>query len=225
MDRPLTLAEVVRRALGNAFVDVHTALPARVNRYDSSAQMVDVQPLIKSAHTDEEQKRVVSALPVVVNVPVQFPRGGRFRLTLPVQEGDTGLLIFSEASLDVWLATGGVVDPLDDRRMNLSDAIFIPGVGDSTRALASAPTDRLTLGDDIGLQVHISTSQVNLGSNLPAELDKVALSTPLRAFLTTLVATFNAHTHATAAPGPPSVPVPILTAAGTFESSAVQAKK
>lgn len=49
-------------------------------------------------------------------------------LALPVAVGDTGLLIFSDRSLDVWLATGGIVDPGDDRRHALSDAVFVPGL-------------------------------------------------------------------------------------------------
>jgi hypothetical protein len=49
-------------------------------------------------------------------------------LVLPVSVGDTGLLVFADGSLDVWLARGGVVDPLDDRHHALSDAVFIPGL-------------------------------------------------------------------------------------------------
>lgn len=49
-------------------------------------------------------------------------------LVLPVAKGDTGLLIFCDSSLDVWLARGGLVDPLDDRHHSLSDAVFIPGL-------------------------------------------------------------------------------------------------
>jgi hypothetical protein len=49
-------------------------------------------------------------------------------LVVPVAVGDTGLLVFADDSLDVWLSKGGLVDPLDDRHHALSDAIFIPGL-------------------------------------------------------------------------------------------------
>jgi len=49
-------------------------------------------------------------------------------LVTPVAVGDTGLLVFCDGSLDVWLSKGGLVDPLDDRHHALSDAVFIPGL-------------------------------------------------------------------------------------------------
>lgn len=49
-------------------------------------------------------------------------------LVVPVAVGTTGLLVFCDDSLDVWLSKGGLVDPLDDRHHALSDAVFIPGL-------------------------------------------------------------------------------------------------
>ena len=58
---------------------------------------------------------------------MQFPGAGGYRITFPVAEGDTGLLLFAESSLDKWLVSGGTVDPEDDRRHDLTDAVFLPG--------------------------------------------------------------------------------------------------
>lgn len=49
-------------------------------------------------------------------------------LIVNVSVGDTGLLVFCDDSLDVWLSKGGLVDPLDDRHHALSDAVFVPGL-------------------------------------------------------------------------------------------------
>jgi hypothetical protein len=35
-------------------------------------------------------------LPILINVPVQFPRGGCFLLTFPVTKGDECLIMFAE---------------------------------------------------------------------------------------------------------------------------------
>jgi hypothetical protein len=68
------------------------------------------------------------SLPVITDVPVVFPGAGDYSVTFPIAKGDTVLLIFAEGSLDQWLTKGGEVDPQDDRRFSLTDAIAIPSL-------------------------------------------------------------------------------------------------
>lgn len=195
--RSPTLSEVLREVFGSFMDDIHVAMPCRVESYDAVKQCVNLQPVIQQAYLDEEGERIAARLPVLVNVPVQFPGGGKFRITFPIAAGDEGMAIFSESSLDVWLKEGGEVDPLDDRRFHLSDAVFLPGIRSFKNALAEAPTDRMTLGVDGGLQLHISESGINIGSNEGAELAPIALGDSVTGYLGTslhtwlgLVATF-----------------------------------
>lgn len=123
-----TFAEVIRDALDARMSDVHVALPGRITSYDSTTQKASVKPLIKRGYMDEEGERAAESLPVVTDVPVMFPGAGSYRITFPISSGDTGLLVFCSASLDRWLVRGGEVDPEDDRRNTLSDAVFYPGL-------------------------------------------------------------------------------------------------
>src|SRR5690606_33082216 len=90
---------------------------------------------------------------------------GGFRVTFPVDAGDEVLLIFSESALDAWLTYGGEVDPVDDRRFSLSDAIAIPGLRNFSNPLSSAPADRATFGKDTGAQIHVDDTEIRLGAN------------------------------------------------------------
>lgn len=171
-ERPASWAEVIRRAIDAKLADIHTTIPGkvvRVNMSGASVRSVDVQPVIKRGHLDEEDRRVVEDMPVIPSVPVEFPSAGDYRITFPIAVGTTGLIHFSEASLDVWLAKGGTVDPQDDRRFNLSDAIFRPGLRAIAESLGSVPTNRMTVGDDGGLQIHIDKSSIRLGDNAALE--------------------------------------------------------
>jgi hypothetical protein len=60
-------------------------------------------------------------------------------LVVPVEVGDTGLLVFADDSLDIWLSKGGLVDPLDDRHHALSDAVFIPGLRPFSNPISVPP--------------------------------------------------------------------------------------
>lgn len=161
-----TLAEVIRSHVLANLSEMHIALPGRIESYDAATQKASVQPLLKLPFEDEEGARQVERLPVIPGVPVQFPQGGGYRLTFPVAAGDTGLLLFSEASLDVWLAEGGEVDPRDDRRSHLTDAIFLPGVRSFKTPITDAHETKLSLGKEGGLQLFIDGDKIQLGAEV-----------------------------------------------------------
>ena len=222
--RPSTLQDLLSRFRESLTADLHTSLPGKIVRYDASTQKADVQPLIKERYTDEAGAMQSRELPVIPAVPVQFPGAGGYRITFPVAADDVGLVVFSEASLDKWLVSGGTVDPADDRRHDLTDAVFLPGLRDFGHALASAPTDRATFGKDDGLQIHITPSLVNVGSNSPAELEFAALGDALQTWcgqIYTWLAALELPV-AGAVAGPPAVPPPTVP---TLKSASVQVKK
>ena len=224
MNRTTTLQDLLSKFRESMAAQIHTALPGKIVRYDSSAQKADVQPLIKDRYVDEAGALQVRTLPVIPAVPVQFPGAGGYRITFPVAEGDTGLLLFAESSLDKWLVSGGTVDPEDDRRHDLTDAVFLPGLRDFGHALASAPTDRATFGKDDGLQIHISPSLVTVGSNSPADLEYAALGDALQTWcgqIYTWLAALELPV-AGAVAGPPASPPPTVP---TLKSTSVKVKK
>jgi hypothetical protein len=123
-----TLASVIRDAIEAALFDVHTCIPGKIVTYDKVNQTATVQPLIKSAFINESGVRESVKIPAIPGVSVMLLGNSAFSISWPVQKGDTGLIMFSEASLDKWKVRGGEVDPDDDRRFNLSDAMFIPAL-------------------------------------------------------------------------------------------------
>lgn len=178
---------------------MRVALPGRIETYDASTQQATVQPLVYDGVYDETGARTADRLPVVTGVPVVFPGAGGFRVTFPVTAGDTVLLVFSSSSIDLWLALGGEVDPVDDRRHHISDAIAIPGLRDFAHALGNAPTSTMSLGKDGGPTIEISATDVQIGGSNK---------------LVTL-ADFNSHTHpapggATSTPTTPSSGTSVL---------------
>ena len=60
------LGELLLQAIKAGLHDVHTCLPARIERYDESTQMADIAPLLKKKYKAENEP---VDYPVVVNVP------------------------------------------------------------------------------------------------------------------------------------------------------------
>lgn len=162
-------ADTLRRVIDAALLDVHTALPGRVRSYDASTQTADVvlgaRRVVPAADEDQDEDTAEN-LPVLVAVPVIWPRGGGYRMHAPLAAGDGVLVIFPEASIDRWLDSGDAADPALPTRHGIDGAIAIPGLGFRGGRIGSAPTDGIVIGQDGGPDVKITGSEVQAGGSL-----------------------------------------------------------
>lgn len=126
-----TLASTIEKGIENRLKDLHTAMPGIIQSFDAAGQTASVQPTIRRIFiTREEEIDILTPadLPILINVPIVYPRGGGFSLTFPIAPGDECLLVFSERSLDNWHTNGGVRTPSDRRFHHLSDAVAFVGL-------------------------------------------------------------------------------------------------
>lgn len=165
-----TLADVLLASMDSRLATVFTALPGYVVDYDPDEQSVAVQPAVKQPFEDESGNRIIEILPVLPRVPAMFLGGGDYRTIYPVEVGDPCLIIFTSCALDRWLTTSeSVVDPIDERRHNINDAIALVGlrrlVKGSGGPRTSAPTDHMSVGADSGCSVEIYPDEVRVGGD------------------------------------------------------------
>jgi hypothetical protein len=205
--RQVDLPDVLRSFREKWASDLHTAIPARVERYDSAKQAVDVQPMIRRQFEDEEGNLMTEVLPVVTGCPVALPGGGGYALTFPISAGDTGLLILAEGSIDKWVARGPTdpTDPGFHHRHSIADGIFIPGVRTYPGALKSAPTDRARLGQDGGLSIDVTAALIKLGGEAATQRAVLGdlLSSAFSTFNTAFFAAYNSYVATLAGSIPP----------------------
>lgn len=172
-----TLTQALKLAIEAALRRVFVAIPGRIETYDATTRQCTAQPLVQSLFGDESGAANVERLPVV-HAPIVFPATARGGLTVPVQAGDTVLLVFCSSSIDQWLALGGEVNPRDTRHHHPSDAIAIPFVFDSQSA-PPAPTDAVVLaGDAVKLGDDAATAPVALNTDLAALVGIISGWTP-----------------------------------------------
>jgi len=144
-----TLAEVIDKAIRAKLLNLHVALPARVESYNKDRQEAEVIPLL-SVKYKSDNKTV--NFPKIPGVPVQHPsaNGGKTFIHLPIKKGDLGALIFCDRSIDKWKAgKGQIVSPEDPRHHSLSDAFFIPGVLPFKQAIQGLSGDDLEIANDL----------------------------------------------------------------------------
>lgn len=160
-------------AVENRLKDVHTALPGIVQSFDPERQTAQVQPAIKRIYTTAGPVD----LPMCLDVPVHFPRGGDFCITWPVAEGDECLLIFSERCIDRWFVQGNTQEPDEYRMHDLSDAFAIVGFNSVPRVIEDFQTEgidirgpnRVTFAYVTEEEIHIKAPTIRLSGNVIAE--------------------------------------------------------
>lgn len=129
---------------------LRVAIPGIIQSFDADTQTCTVQPAIQERVQNPDLSYSWVSLPLLVDVPVQFPRGGGFSITFPLQKGDECLLVFSDMCLDSWWTSGEVGNQMDKRRHDLSDATAIVGITSQARKLSNYATDAMQMRTDDG---------------------------------------------------------------------------
>ena len=201
-----TEAETIAAAIESALLDVHVGLPAMIQSYDAPTQTADVELQVK---------RVLPAgigfateeLPVLANIPVEFPRTKRFVLTFPLEEGDYGRVFFNEVSIDQWRSKGEITSPGDMGRHTLTGGVFVPGMMPNSEAIPDDVSADLVLGEIAGVQVRVKPGGALecVSGGGPTADDFVGMAGKILSELQNLATNVDAHTHT----------VPIVGAAGT----------
>lgn len=116
-----SLFQAIENQIKRAQSNIYTALPAKVISFDGHT--VKCIPMINRVLANGEE----ISIPTLVDVPAQFPHAGGYCITVPIKEGDEGLVVFSSRCIDGWFVSGQASKPLDNRINDLSDGFFIVG--------------------------------------------------------------------------------------------------
>lgn len=144
----IPLDELLRLALQDRLIDLHVALPARVESYNATTQTVVVTPMINRYVPDGDGGYVSETLPQLADVPVKFPRCKQFTISFPLVKGDMGALVFCERNIGVWRATGAQSDSGDVGTHTLDGAYFDPGLMPDALASKTASGANMVIGSE-----------------------------------------------------------------------------
>jgi enamine deaminase RidA (YjgF/YER057c/UK114 family) len=148
-ERSADSEEALRVALDGHQAGVWTAMPAIIESFDADRLTCTAQPAIKAMVRAKDGSTSWVALPLLVDVPVCFPRGGGCTLTFPIAAGDEALIVFSSRCIDSWWQSGGVQVQAELRMHDLSDGFAIPGPFSQATKISgfSATTTQLRSND------------------------------------------------------------------------------
>lgn len=173
------------------FSMLRVSLPGIIESFDPIANTCTVQPALKGQIADELGNLTSAPLPLLVDVPVVFPRGGGCSITFPVKEGDECLVVFSDRCIDFWWQSGGVQEPVDPRQHDLSDAFAFVGPMSQPNVINNISTTTLQMRTDDGLayiELDPNSHAINMvapgGVNVTTPLAKFSQAVTITGLLT-----------------------------------------
>ncbi|MBN3848616.1 hypothetical protein G3N58_17565 [Paraburkholderia sp. Ac-20342] len=142
--------EALRLALDGHQAQVWTALPAIIQSFNPGAMTCIAQPAIKAQVRAPDGSTQWVSLPLLLDCPVVFPRGGGCTLTFPVTQGDECLIVFASRCIDAWWSAGGVQVQSELRMHDLSDGFCLPGPFSQATKISNVSTTTAQLRSNDG---------------------------------------------------------------------------
>lgn len=134
----------------------------RVETFDPTLMLVDVQPLSKALDAGEYRTR-----PQVLKVPVALIRGDGFVLRPWYKAGDVGVLVYMDHDIDRIMDSGQECEPNTERNHGEEDAVFVGAFVPANNPVKGLPDDALVMGrDDGSLYVAIKKDHIEIKGNV-----------------------------------------------------------
>ncbi|PVZ79355.1 translation initiation factor IF-2 [Serratia sp. S1B] len=151
--RPIDDQDIYQQIQQEMIARTRTAAPGTIKSFDPESVTCVVSLGIKTVMPDSEQQgRKMKSVdyPLLLDLPVVFPRGGGVTLTFPIKAGDECLVVFADRCIDFWWQNGDTQERVDQRMHDLSDAFVIPGPQSQRYKISGISTRSAQLRSDDG---------------------------------------------------------------------------
>lgn len=172
----LNVQEEIYHKIGEQIsAQIKVAMPGVIQSFDPVKQTAVIQPAI---YDRINLSGIVTwaQIPLLLDVPVMFPRAGGYSITFPVVPGNECLVIFADMCMDAHYQNGGINNiQMDKRRHDFSDGFAIITGTSQPNSLSSVSTSDLVIQKDDGTAtielgastINVTSSNVNItGSNV-----------------------------------------------------------
>lgn len=155
-----TLDKVINTLIDNKLSQIHTSIPAIIKSFDAKNKKISAQISLKRKLKDG----ILKEYPLLEDIPIAYFQSSNAIISIPLKINDPVILFFSERSLDIWKKTGGLIDPNDPRKHNLSDAFAMPAIFSFGNGLPAHSENLLIKYNDIEINL-TPNNKISIGNN------------------------------------------------------------
>lgn len=142
-----TIAEVFSQRMEAERQSIWTSLPGEVVSVSGDGRTATIRPLYKARFNGASDP---VQMPDIVDVPIQWPRGGGMLMRFPLRPGDQGEIRVQARNLDDWYGKGTAEPAATARMHDLSDSTFQPGLSSSQAPAGPYDPDNFELSSEDG---------------------------------------------------------------------------
>ncbi len=155
--------------------DLKTEIFTSLNCH-SFGEIISFDSSVQTARIKIGYKRVIDNkiynYPVLVDCPVIVLSGGNSGITLPIQSGDTCLVLFCDRDLDNWFESGQITTLNSNRVHDLSDGVALVGIRHKQNVIENYVNDRAKFYyDDTEISLKDKVKFQNANKNLKTLID------------------------------------------------------
>lgn len=166
--------EALRLAFDGRLSMLWTNFPGIITAVDLVKNTCSVQPAIQGVTEDEAGVKTFVNLPLLVDVPICWPKAGGFVLTMPLAVDDEVLIIIAARCIDAWWQSGVIQKPMEARMHDLSDGFAIPGPSSQPHKIANVSSTGAQLRNTAGTTYVEIAGDGKVKIVAPAEIDITA---------------------------------------------------
>lgn len=142
--------------------NLRCCIPGIIQSYNKETNTAEIQPAIREEIVNEDNSVSYMNLPLLINVPILFPKCSNGGITFPLSQNDEVLVFFSDLSYDNFWLYGNVQNPIEVRRHDLSDGLAIPTVISKKNTQANSDNLNIKFGDT---KISMSKSEITFSSD------------------------------------------------------------
>lgn len=153
-----SLKNVLDRFKTNLLTQLNCAKVGKIKAFDASTQTADIE---------------IDGYPQISGVPVSFICGANFSIQVPVQAGDSCIVLFCDGDLDNWVNGDGYIPAFSQDKHGLNGAIALLGITN----LLTKVENYITSGIRIkykGSELELNDSGITIKGNVTVEGDVIA---------------------------------------------------
>ena len=156
-----TLYTVLEAQQKDTKISMNCVQVGTIQEFDSAKQTATVKISMKQiVKVNPDLSEVYSEYPLILKVPVMVLFGGVDFMSMPIEPGDSCILLFNDRCLDDWKSGETAIAPSHPRLHSLTDAIAIVGIRPLTNSIATYLANGIRLSHGGG------NSRVDLTDNL-----------------------------------------------------------
>lgn len=142
--------EAFQAALDGRQMKTWTIMPGIIQSFDATKMTCEVQVALQGKQTKSDGTQEDITLPVLVDCPISYPRGGGFTLTFTPVKDDECLVFFASRCIDAWWQQGGVQPQQEFRMHDLSDGFVFVGISSKPNVIKNIKANAAQLRSDDG---------------------------------------------------------------------------